>query len=148
MKLASNRPPCGRTRREFLWQLGGGFAALPLIDLLTRDGFFESRLQAAEPKRIGKARQPAQHFPAKAKNAVFFFMNGGPSQMDLLDPKTALTRHHGQSYFSEIAGEVENPTAAGSLMRSPFKFQRHGECGMWFSELLPHMATCASSSSQ
>jgi len=61
--------------------------------------------------------------------------------MDLLDPKPELDRHHGEDYFERIAGEVEFPDAAGSLMRSPFKFAQHGECGMWVSELMPHLAT-------
>ena len=68
-------------------------------------------------------------------------MNGGPSQMDLFDPKEELTRNHGKSYFDKIAGEVENPGAAGALMRSPFRFRRHGEVGMDVSELLPHLST-------
>ena len=60
--------------------------------------------------------------------------------MDLFDPKAALERHHGKSYFERIAGEVENPQAAGALMRSPFKFARHGKCGMWVSDALSHLA--------
>jgi hypothetical protein len=69
-------------------------------------------------------------------------MNGGPSQMDLFDPKEELERHHGESYFDKIAGEVENPQAAGSLMRGLFKFAQHGQCGMWVSDALPHLAKC------
>lgn len=60
--------------------------------------------------------------------------------MDLFDPKPALDRHHGQAYFQKIAGEIENPHAAGALMRSPFRFARHGRSGAWVSELLPHTA--------
>jgi hypothetical protein len=67
-------------------------------------------------------------------------MNGGPSQMDLFDPKPALDRYHGQAYFDRIAGEVENPQNAGALMRSPFRFAQHGQCGMWVSDALPHLA--------
>lgn len=88
-----------------------------------------------------RPRQP--HFEPAAKSVIHLFMNGGPSQMDLFDPKTELTKRHGQRYFEAIAGEVENPGAAGLLMRSPFKFARQGECGMWMSELLPHLASCA-----
>jgi hypothetical protein len=67
-------------------------------------------------------------------------MNGGPSQMDLFDPKKELDKHHGEPYFDKIAGEVETPAQAGALMRSPFKFQQHGQSGMWVSETLPHLA--------
>jgi hypothetical protein len=69
-------------------------------------------------------------------------MNGGPSQMDLFDPKPELDKRHGQSYFDKIADEVENPAAAGAVMRSPFKFAQHGQSGMWVSEIMPHMAKC------
>src|SRR6185369_14313418 len=49
-------------------------------------------------------------------------------------------RRHGESYFDKIAGEVESPTSAGALMRSPFKFAQHGQSGMWISNALPHIA--------
>jgi hypothetical protein len=71
---------------------------------------------------------------------IHLFMNGGPSQMDLFDPKPDLDKHHGRPYFDRIAGEVENPQRAGALMRSPFKFAQHGRCGMWVSNALPHLA--------
>jgi hypothetical protein len=80
------------------------------------------------------------HFPPKAKAVIHLFMNGGPSQMDLFDPKAELERRHGEPYFDEIAGEVEFPEAAGALMRSPFKFARHGQSGMYVSEAMPHFA--------
>src|SRR5260370_23954107 len=67
-------------------------------------------------------------------------MNGGPSQMDLFDPKPMLDKHHGEPYFAKIAGEVENPKAAGALMRSPFRFAKHGQCGTWVSDAMPHLA--------
>jgi hypothetical protein len=82
------------------------------------------------------------HFQPKAKSVIQLFMNGGPSQMDLFDPKEQLEKNHGKSYFGKIAGEVESPAAAGSLMRSWYKFKQHGECGMWVSDALPQIATC------
>src|SRR5438045_7506346 len=90
IRYRPNRTPYGRTRREFLWQVGGGFAGLALIDLLSRDRFFSA--QAGEAKKPDQqsryflaAREP--HFPAKAKHAVFLFMNGAPSHIDTFDPK-------------------------------------------------------------
>src|SRR5262249_31715494 len=85
-----------------------------------------------------RPRRP--HFPARAKSVIHLFMNGGPSQMDLFDPKPELDRRHGQKLFDKIAGEVENPSSAGALFRSPYKFAQRGQCGMWVSELLPHIA--------
>jgi len=86
-----NPTPCGRSRRQFLWEVGGGFAGLALTDLLIGDGFF-TRTAAASDNLPGAgsllaAKTP--HFPAKAKHAVFLFMNGAPSQVDTFDPKPA-----------------------------------------------------------
>jgi hypothetical protein len=67
-------------------------------------------------------------------------MNGGPSQMDLFDPKPELDKNHGKPFFDKISGEVENPSAAGALMRSAYPFAQRGECGMWVSDALPHLA--------
>src|SRR5215471_17336682 len=87
-RFIPNPTPCGRSRRVFLWEVGGGFAGLALIDLLSRGGFFPARTHAEEPsgsERRGGAEpylmapKPA-HFPAKAKQVVFLFMNGAPSQ--------------------------------------------------------------------
>ena len=72
-------------------------------------------------------RQP--HFEPQAKAVIHLFMNGGPSQMDLFDPKPELQKNHGKSFFEKIAGEVENPEAAGSLMRSAFTFRQRGRSG-------------------
>src|SRR5260370_42500191 len=77
--------PCGRTRREFLWQAGGGFVGTALTYLLAKDGFFENKTAAAEaaPNPLA-AKKP--HFPAKAKACIFFFNYAGPPQVDPLDP--------------------------------------------------------------
>src|SRR5437870_189363 len=128
-RFIPNRTPCGRTRREFLWQVGGGFAGLVLFDLLTRDGFFAAR--AAEKKAAGAyllAPRPP-HFKAKAKHAVFLFMNGGPSHVDTFDPKPDLDKHHGEPYGGKVA-VGSNGRPIGHLMRSPFPFTRHGRSGL------------------
>jgi hypothetical protein len=77
--------------------------------------------------------------PPRARAVIQLFMNGGPSQMDLFDPKPELDAHHGEAYFPKIAGEVENVKDAGALMRSPFRFAQYGDCGMWVSSALPHL---------
>lgn len=84
--------------------------------------------------------RPTDHQP-KARSVIHLFMNGGPSQMDLFDPKPELDKRHGEDYFNKIAGEVEFPEAAGALLKSPFRFAQHGETGMWVSDALPHFAT-------
>ena len=78
-----------RTRRELLTPMGGGFASLALLDLVTRDA------------RSGDIRPLAPkptHFPIRAKHALFLFMNGAPSHVDTFDPKPALTKFDGAPY--------------------------------------------------
>ena len=69
-----NPTPCGRSRREFLWQVGGGFAGLALVDLLGDSGFFTSRANAGLIDPLAPKRP---HFPARAKHVVFLFMKIG-----------------------------------------------------------------------
>jgi hypothetical protein len=119
--------------------MGAGIHGAALWHLLGSDLFAAASHGASTPE-FEDFRPRASHFPAKAKSVIHLFMNGGPSQMDLFDPKPELDRRHGESYFNKIAGEVESPSAAGALMRSPFKFVQHGQCGMWVSDALPHIA--------
>ena len=130
-RFIPNRTPCGRTRREFLWQVGGGFAGLALADLLDTEARAASPLAAKHP-----------HFPAKAKHCVFLFMNGGPSQVDTFDPKPALAKYHGQPYQGD-AKVGSNGRPVGHLMQSPFEFTRHGRSGLEISSLFPHIAKFA-----
>src|SRR5262249_2378761 len=84
-------------------------------------------------------RPRKSYFAARARSVIHLFMNGGPSQMDLFDPKPMLDKHHGKPYFDKIAGEVEFIKDARALMRGPFTFPRHGQCGAWVSEVMPHL---------
>ena len=128
-------------RRRLFQQVSGGILGAALAYLAGgRRG--SSPLMAADIEALYVDLRPRPpHFRPKASAVIHLFMNGGPSQMDLFDPKTALDDHHGEPYFNKIAGEVENPASAGALMRSPFKFAQHGQCGMWVSDALPHLAT-------
>ncbi len=121
-------------RRSFFAHAATGIQGAALMHLLGRDLFAEGHHSAPD------LRPRAPHFPPKAKSVIQLFMNGGPSQMDLFDPKPELDKHHGEPYFNKIAGEVENVSDAGALMRSPFQFAQHGQCGMWVSDILPHIA--------
>jgi hypothetical protein len=127
-RFVPNHTPCGRTRREFLWQVGGGFAGLALADLMAGEAIAASPLAQRPP-----------HFKAKAKHCIFFFMNGGPSQVDTFDPKPALTKFHGTAYSGD-AKVGSNGRAIGHLMQSPFEFKRHGQSGLPLSSLFPHTA--------
>jgi hypothetical protein len=140
-RFIANPTPCGRSRREFLWHVGGGFAALALLDLLSRDGFFANRGQAAEAGGYLLGPKPP-HFEAKAKHAVFLFMNGAPSQVDTFDPKPTLARFDGTPYKGDTR-VGSNGRPVGHLMRSPFPFRKHGASGLEISSLFPHTARFA-----
>src|SRR5579871_4860712 len=122
-RFRPNVTPCGRTRREFLWQVGGGFAGLALIDLLSRD---------ADAASINPLAPKAPHFPAKAKRVVFLFMNGAPSHIDTFDPKPALARYDGQPYQGKLV-VGSNGRPIGNLMQSPFEFKKYGQSGVEIS---------------
>ena len=125
--------PIKKTRRDFIWQTGGGFAGVALIDLLTRDATVSANSILA-PKK--------PHFAAKAKRAVFLFMNGAPSQVDTFDYKPELTKYNGQAYKGSLT-VGSNGRPVGYLMQSPFAFQPRGKSGLMVSDLFPHTARYA-----
>jgi hypothetical protein len=114
--------PRALTRRELLWQLGGGLGGIALADLLAAD------------------TAGGLHHRPRARRVVQLFMNGGVSQMDTFDYKPLLERHHGRPF--DPGGErVEAVTSVpGNVLRSPFRFHRHGQCGRWVSDVFPHLA--------
>ena len=121
------------TRRDWFQSVGQGLFGAAVTSLLA------SESRAAESVHTDLApRQP--HFAPKANAVIHLFQNGGPSQMDLFDPKPELDRLHGKSYADKRAGEIEFVSAAGSIMRSPFRFSRHGQCGAPVSDLMPGWA--------
>jgi hypothetical protein len=120
------------SRRQLFSRVGGGFAGLALSSLLG-----EVRADDVIPTDLS-ARKP--HFPAKAKAVIQLFMHGGPSQMDLWDPKPALDKYDGQKPPKEVEIPSLSVSQAGGLLRSPFKFKKHGQAGIDLSEVLPHIA--------
>jgi len=118
-----NRP---LSRRDVLASLGGGFGGVVLASLLKADG---PRAHDLRP------RQP--HFEPKARAVVQLFMHGGPSHLDLLDPKPMLDRFDGQSPPAEVA---DDERITGNLLKSAFRFRKHGQSGIEFSEVLPNIA--------
>ncbi|HEV3237953.1 MAG TPA: DUF1501 domain-containing protein, partial [Gemmataceae bacterium] len=133
--------PCGRTRREFLWQTGGGFAGTALTYLLAQDGFFKNSTYAAEsPPSQSPLAAKEPHFAAKAKACIFLFMYGGPSQVDLFDPKPELSKRHGQPIPNLDKDPLFKKRGPGSLLASSRKFQKYGKSGTEVSDLFPNLA--------
>jgi Protein of unknown function (DUF1501) len=127
-----------QSRRSFFRYCAGGLETIALAHLLERDGY------AADPR--GNPLAPrAPHFPGKAKNVIFLFMEGAPSQVDLFDPKPALQKYHGQSLPESMTKDLKlafiKPTAA--VLASPRKFTPYGQSRMEMSDYIPHIATCA-----
>lgn len=100
----------------------------------------EGLLQADSGVPMDLKPRPTHH-PARAKAVIQFVMNGGPSQMDLFDPKPELTRRSGQPHPDGV--EIHQPNNANVLMGSPFQFRKAGQSGIEISEALPQLATIA-----
>jgi hypothetical protein len=134
------------SRRDFFNTMADGLHGAALAALLGADLFAPNHARAAEAIGGGPAvfdlKPKPQHFPAKAKSVIHLFMNGGPSQMDLFDPKPELKRLAGTAPNRELSFAISNGKNAGTLFPSPFEFQQHGKCGMQVSTLLPHLAGC------
>ena len=131
------------TRRNWMQRTAAGLKAAALTSIFSGELYGEqaqNRVKYRGP--LGQQQRAAQR-DAPAQSVIHLFMNGGPSQMDLFDPKPELSKRHGESYFNELASEVESPAAAGALMKTPYRFAQHGEAGHWISNVLPHLSTCA-----
>jgi hypothetical protein len=132
--------PQAHSRREFLYEAGGGFGALALSWLLARDGY--AGAAPAKPAANPLAAKPP-HFPARAKSVIFMFMVGGPSHIDLFDPKSELTKRHGQPLPASFGMPVSQFTKGDTpLLASTRTFHKHGKSGLDVSDLMPHLATC------
>ncbi len=135
-----NRPQLC-SRRHFLHANGYSLGTLALASLLERDGLLAAPVK---PESVtGEMRYDLlpkkPHFEPTAKAMISMFMMGGPSQMDLFDPKPMLTKYDGQKFPGDI--KYDNLAQASSkCFGSPWKFQKHGECGMEISELLPNLS--------
>jgi len=124
-----------RSRRELLQWCASGFGAIAL-SALAREPAFAGSANPLAPK------QP--HFPARAKNVIFLYMDGGPSQVDTFDYKPLLEKYDGKDPH-EVIGKLA-PTQfdnVGKVLKSQWPFQRHGDSGHWVSSLFPYLAEVA-----
>ncbi len=113
------------TRRDFLGTIGTGLGGIALASLMQRDAFAAAAL----------------HHTPKAKRVIQLFMNGGASQCDLFDYKPQLIARHGQTFNPGPGQRVEaSISTPGAVMKSPFDWAQHGQCGRWVSSALPHLA--------
>ena len=130
-----------RSRRDFFSRVGDGLHGAALASLLGRDLIAPSvAAGATEGRRVYDLRVREPHFEPKAKSVIQFFMNGGPSQVDLFDPKPALAKYEGQPPGRDLANDIEFINEAGGFMSSPYRFSKCGQSGIEISEILPHLS--------
>jgi hypothetical protein len=128
-----------QSRRKFFRECAGGIGTVALAQLLAGEG----RAAGVPEQNPLAPRKP--HFAPKAKNVIFMFMEGGPSQIDLFDPKPELRKWHGKPLPAEMTKDLRlaftKPNAA--VLASPRTFKPHGQSGIEFSDFIPHIGSCA-----
>lgn len=124
------------TRRSFFRTAGLGLETMALGSLLARDG------RAADLNPLA-AKKP--HFAGKAKNVIFLFMEGAPSQMDLFDPKPALAKWQGKPLPESLISQTKLAFIKkdATVLPSARVFKPYGQCGMELSDYIPNIASCA-----
>jgi hypothetical protein len=127
-----------RTRRQFLMRNAHGIGGIALAWLLREENLLATPHIPREERAFDLVPKPP-HAPPRARAMISLFMHGGPSHVDLLDPKPQLSKHSGSDYQGEVVYSFAN-RASKKLFGSPWKFARHGQCGTEVSELLPNLA--------
>ena len=122
------------TRRQVLQDAAVGFGAMALNSIFQWDAFAAEATLPRERKYDLTPKPPA--FPAKAKNVIFIYIGGGPSTIDMFDPKPALVKYDGKPAPFEIKGRALNGSQL--IMASPWKFTQCGQSGRQVSDLLPY----------
>ncbi len=139
--------PCQRyqsaptSRRDMLKRCASGFGAVALAGLQT-DPAFAASASSSNTGGAGKAGH-GPHHRVRAKNVIFLYMDGGPSQIDTFDPKPLLDKFDGKDPGKLFDVEPTQFNNNGNVLASPWKFNQYGESGIPVSDLFPHVATCA-----
>ncbi len=127
------------SRRDFLERAGLGFGGLALATLLAEE---EARAESPKIDPLHPVAPRPSHFGAKADSVIFLFMEGGPSHIDLFDPKPELEKYAGKPLPASF-GKVFTPMGVGgnNLLPTRHKFKQHGQAGTWVSDWYPEVAT-------
>src|SRR5213592_2998692 len=123
------------TRRQALQDAAVGFGAMAANSILQQERLFAAESALAK-ERIYDLRPKQPHFPAKARRVIFIYIGGGPSTIDMFDPKPALMKYDGKPAPFEIKGRALN--GSQQIMASPWKFATCGQSGRQVSDLLPY----------
>ncbi len=128
--------PCGRTRREFMWEMGAGLVGTALTSLLIEDGFFGSPAEAASRDPLAPR---SGHFPMPAKSVIFLTMNGAPSHIDTFDYKPALAQYAGQELPPSFQYTNSGGRKKGFLTPAWRPFRPGGKSGLMISDYFPRV---------
>lgn len=136
------------SRREFLWQAGGGLGGIALASMLQEEGLLgataentNGRNSKGRETKGQLMRQGGLHHPPKAKRVVQLFMSGGASQCDTFDYKPRLIQDHGRPW--DPGSQVELfQSQPGKTMQSPWPWHRYGQCGKWVNESVGPLGPC------
>ncbi|HZN68065.1 MAG TPA: DUF1501 domain-containing protein, partial [Tepidisphaeraceae bacterium] len=128
------------SRREFLQRAGCGFGALAFAHLLGLDGLLANGAPALNTP-LNPLSPKSPHFAPKAKSVIFLFMEGGPSHIDLYDPKPALEKLAGKPMPASFGRVITAMgTSDNTILPSKRQWKQHGRSGMWVSDWHPHIA--------
>ena len=130
---------CNRTRREFLWQAGGGFTGLAMAGMLD-PAFFAGQTVRADDKTpwVNPLAPKAPHFAPKAKSVIFLFMYGGPSHIDTFDYKPDMYGMDNKTIDVKTHGRGGHKNK-GRIVEPRWKFKQYGQCGKYVSDLFPNV---------
>jgi Protein of unknown function (DUF1501) len=129
--------PCGRTRRELLWEMGGGFAGVALAGLLAHESVAYASGSSGDARAESPLAPKKAHFAGKAKSVIFLMMNGGPSQVDTFDPKPALEKFAGTEIPKDKKFINSGGRKVGFLTPAFRKFKPGGTSGLPISDYFP-----------
>lgn len=125
------------SRRQMLEMTGLGFGSLALAGLMG-----SQRTASGSERRAANLLPKSGDFPGRAKAVIMLMQNGGPSHMDLFDPKPELTKHAGKVHEEKVE-MFQKGSEKNVLLGSPLKFRHYGESGMEMAELIPHLGSTA-----
>src|SRR2546421_3867894 len=132
------------SRRTFLRRAGGGVGMLALATLLDEQGLLAAESLVSKASHAVNPLDPRPpHFEPRARSVIFLFMSGGPSHVDLFDPKPDLVRLAGQPIPESFGTFKTRRNVAKNKLLPPLRpFRKHGQSGIEVSDFLPHIAGC------
>ena len=131
------------SRREVLASCGGAFGTLALRSMLGQAAAAEASAGPSARRLRDPLAVQTPHFPAQAKSVIFLFMYGGPSHLDLFDPKPMLAKYAGEPIPAFRQEDVFRKGSRNIALPSPYQFTRHGDAGIDMAETYPHLAQVA-----